>query len=1038
MQRIQRFINYLSAHVNLDYIPLNNWKAVRAQYTEPVKYDYDEETQTINVGDFLINSGTTIFLENKIVIPQEWSTDPVGLEFKVGKPGINTNHEALVSINGKPYHGIDRNRSFVTLPADKVNELNYDVKIELFNPAAQSLDRLNFQNEPAEYAPKPLEILQSQLVRTNAAVERLLYTFKVYFETARLLPDGDLEKSKIVRSLTEISKIVYNENPIKLQDDLWVRSIEDTLIDKLKGTEGYSQGKIHMVGQSHIDLAWLWPLKEAVRKCSRTFSTMSTLLDEYSEFGYAQSQPQAYAFIKEYYPDIYERVKEHISSGRWEVVGGMWVEPDLNIPSGESLVRQLLYGMQFYKDEFNVKPRIEWLPDTFGYCASLPQLLKKAGMEYFMTTKMNWNDTNQFPYDLFNWVGIDGTSILSYLNHGVNEYTHPKEIKEHWDSYKQKTEYPEQMLLYGHGDGGGGVTREMIEYVKRSQSLPGLPSAVFSTAHDFFDGIKKANPKLPTWNGDLYLELHRGTYTTHAHNKRMNRKAEILYREAEVWGSLSNDENLTTNLQDGWKKLLLNQFHDIIPGTSIPEVYEKSNEDYKEIFSIGENVKNHAIESLANQIDTTGDGIPVLIFNSLSWVRSETVNIVGGNELLELNAFDENGRLLKSDIRQLEDNQIELAVFIPDIPKLGYCTIWLKPQQATGQPSSPIFNESWETENYKIKWNSAGEICGLYDKKANREVIKEGEIANQFQLFHDKPTYWDAWDIDPQFEDQPADNPKLISVQVVDKGAIKDIIRFEWKLSNSSIKQDIFFYHHSQRIDFKTNVEWKEDHKLLKVAFPVDVITNKATYEIPFGAIERANHSNTTWERAQFEVCGHRFADLSEGKYGVSLLNDCKYGYDVKGNVLRLSLLRAPKWPDPNADQGSHTFTYSLYPHIGNWVDGGVVKQGYELNNPVLAYITNEHSGSLNSKQSFIEVTSDHVVLDTCKPSEDGKGLILRFYESSGSKEEVNISFHIPVDTVEETNLLEEEAVVLPIKNNTLTTVFKPFEVKTIRIISKK
>ena len=300
---------------------------------------------------------------------------------------------------------------------------------------------------------------------------------------------------------------------------------------------------------------------------------MSTLLDQFPAFGYAQSQPQAYAFIKEHYPEIYERVKAHISAGRWEIVGGMWVEPDLNIPSGESLVRQLLYGMKFYQEEFGVKPRIEWLPDTFGYCASLPQLLRKAGIEYFMTTKMNWNDTNPFPYDLFNWVGIDGTSIVSYLNHGVNEYTHPKEIKDHWDSYKQKGEHPEQMLLYGHGDGGGGVTREMIKYVERASSLPGLPSCRFSTAHEFFDGIKEGQPNLPTWFGDMYLELHRGTYTTHARNKKWNRNAEVLYRDAEIWGSFASLHGGNTNfanLEVGWKLLLLNQFHDIIPGTSIP------------------------------------------------------------------------------------------------------------------------------------------------------------------------------------------------------------------------------------------------------------------------------------------------------------------------------------------------------------------------------------------------------------------------------------------------------------------------------------
>ena len=638
MQRIHRFIQYLGAHQTLETLSIRNWEARRAKYTEPVKYMYEDlESEVINVGDHLIRTGITMFLEQSITIPEEWGDNPVGVEFRVGQPEISTHHEGLLSLDGVPYHGIDRNRSYIPLPGKFSRKHSYDLKIELFNPAAQPIDTLNHQNEPAEYNPAPLILLQSDLVCVNAAVESLLYTVKVYFETARQMQDGDLKKSIIVKALTEISKLMLNEDTHKLQDQDWVKLVEISLLDKLQELNGHSHGKIHMVGQSHIDLAWLWPLKEAVRKCSRTFSTMSTLLEQYPKFGYAQSQPQAYAFIKEHYPDIYERVKAHIASGRWEVVGGMWVEPDLNIPSGEALVRQLVYGMKFYQEEFGVKPRIEWLPDTFGYCASLPQLLRKAGIDYFMTTKMNWNDTNAFPYDLFNWVGIDGTSVISYVNHGVNEYTHPKEIQNHWDSYKQKAVHPEQMLLYGHGDGGGGVTKEMIEYVERSSDLPGLPSCVYSTAHEFFDGVQESNPKLPTWNGDMYLELHRGTYTTHARNKRWNRKAEVLYRDAEIWGSFASFYGGSINtekMEVGWKLLLLNQFHDIIPGTSIPEVYVKSESDYQEILDIGNSEKENAIQSLEKQIDTTGDGTPVLLFNSLSWKRSETVTIKGGPELL--------------------------------------------------------------------------------------------------------------------------------------------------------------------------------------------------------------------------------------------------------------------------------------------------------------------------------------------------------------------------------------------------------------------
>ncbi|CAM3899540.1 alpha-mannosidase [Lederbergia lenta] len=1038
MRRINRFIQYLSGHQRLETLNISSWAARRAQYKEPSKYIYEEsESEMIHVGDQLITTGVTMFLEQSVTVPAEWDDYPVGVEFRVGQPEVSTHHEGLLSIDGVPYHGIDRNRSYIPFPKNRNGKYAYDLKIELFNPAAQPLDTLNHQNEPAEYNPAPLILLQSDLICVNAAVESLLYTVKVYFETARTMSVGDLKQSIIVKALKETSELVLNESEQKLKDQAWVKSIETRLLNKLAELNGYSHGKIHMVGQSHIDLAWLWPLKEAVRKCSRTFSTMSTLLDQFPAFGYAQSQPQAYAFIKEHYPDIYERVKAHIASGKWEVVGGMWVEPDLNIPSGESLVRQLVYGMKFYQEEFGVKPRIEWLPDTFGYCASLPQLLRKAGIDYFMTTKMNWNDTNAFPYDLFNWIGIDGTSVISYVNHGVNEYTHPKEIQDHWDSYKQKSVHPEQMLLYGHGDGGGGVTKEMLEYVERSDDLPGLPSCVYSTAHEFFDGVQKADPTLPTWQGDMYLELHRGTYTTHARNKRWNRKAEVLYRDAEIWSSFASlygASGNTRNMEAGWKLLLLNQFHDIIPGTSIPDVYVKSESDYQEIFKIGSGEKENVLHSLESQINTAGDGVPVLLFNSLSWERSETIIIKGGPELLEVRAYDEDGTLLTSDIQRLEEEELELSVYIPSIPEMGYCTIWLKADHVKKEIETNEFNGHWETDFYQVEWNASGEISRLYDKKAKREVVKSGETANQLQLFHDRPLYWDAWDIDSKFAEQQADQVKLLSVSVIQKGKTKDILRFKWSISQSMLEQDIVFYHHTRRIDFETKVEWKEAHKLLKVAFPVDVLTNRAAFEIPFGTVERATHTNTSWEQAQFEVCGHRFADLSETNYGVSLLNDCKYGYDVKDNVLRLSLLRAPKWPDPGADQGFHEFTYSIYPHEGNWQEANIVRRGYELNHPISVLTTTNHEGVLPSQHSFVKIRGKHGVLDTVKPSEDKRGLVLRFYESGGGREQINMQIAGSLNSAEETNLLEEHISTLAVEDGELVIDLQPFEVKTIRL----
>ncbi len=1047
MERIRRFIRQMEQHTILESVAIPEWSVRRAIYEKPVAYrDLPSEKDRVKVGDWLIDSGMTAFLEASVTIPEAWYGRTTGLAIRPGAKGVATMHEALLRLDGLPYHGLDRNRSYVPLPASGAEKHAYELRIELYNPIAQVRDGLNGQNEPAEYDPAPLYLLQSEAVLMNPAVVSLLFTVKTYFETAALLPEGDVNRARIVEALHRASLALGHGRPEDWQDEASVAAVERTLKEDLRSVQGFTQGALTLVGQSHIDLAWLWPGRESVRKVSRTFSTMSTLLDEFPDFTYAQSQPQAYAYAKEFYPELYERVKAHVATGRWELVGGMWVEPDLNMPSGESLVRQLIYGMKFYDEEFGRRPRIEWLPDTFGYCASLPQLLRKAGLDYFMTTKMNWNDTNEFPYDLFHWTGIDGTSVLSYVCHGINEYTHPKEIRTHWDHHMKKSAHPEQMLLYGHGDGGGGVTREMIEYASRSSDLPGLPAARFGKAHEFFDAVAAANTNLPRWHGDMYLELHRGTYTTHAFNKRSNRKAEVLYRDAEIWGTFAwaGDASAAERweqLERGRKKLLYNQFHDIIPGTSIPEAYVESRDDYRFIFENGAAVRDAALAALADTIDTRGEGTPVVLFNSLSWDREDPVLLEGDLEWSRLGVYDEQGNRVAADVARGADGRSGLVVQIT-VPQMGYRTVWLREEAlpgetASSQPSSAVFDGTWDTPFYLAVWNDRGELTKLYDKVAQRDVLAPGAVGNQWQLFHDRPLEWDAWDIDPQFERQPAEVPVLVSAEAVHAGEVQDTIRMKWTLGGSTIEQDIVFYRRHRRIDFVTHVEWQETHKLLKVAFPVNVLSSKATYEIPFGAVERTTANNTSWDRAQFEVCGHRWADLSESGYGVALLNDCKYGYDVKGGTMRLSLLRAPTWPDPTADRGSHAFTYSLYPHEGDWVAGEAVKRGFELNHPAAARFAIASEGALTSSGSFVTLTARRAVLDTVKPAEDGDGVVLRLYESTGGREAMTIRFDPAVQAMRaatETNLLEEPVRKLDVDAGALRLDVAPYEVKTVRV----
>ncbi|MCJ8013042.1 alpha-mannosidase [Paenibacillus sp. KQZ6P-2] len=1031
MERIRRFIRELSENRWLELIELRSWDITRSYYKLPGEYENSAPYPEGQGLDFFPSKqGTTYFFRTKLQIPAEWTREPFGFVFKSGGEG-------LLRVNGASYQGLDRNHTYVTLDPRVIGD-SPELEIELFDPVPEPVDPLNQQ---AVINP-PITSITSQLVRPNHAVQSLMYTVTIVRDSAVLLPQEDFRRVRLMEVLYRAMDRFVNLDDASVREGSAVSEIEALLKQEVQEVGGNAEGLEHMVGQSHIDIAWLWPVRETVRKASRTFSTVDRLMEEYPEYRYAQSQPLLFAFLKDNDPELFERVKARIAEGRWELVGGMWVEPDLNLPSGESLIRQMLYGQRFYQEEFSKTSNIEWLPDTFGYCASLPQILKHGKVDYFMTTKLGWNDTNLFPYDLFHWVGIDGTPILSYLNHGVNENTLPKDIHDHWLSYREKSRHNEQMLLYGHGDGGGGVTREMLEYIDRSELMVGQPASRYSTAAQFFEGITKADPQLPTWRGDLYLELHRGTYTTHARNKRSNRKAEILYREAELWNSLaqqnmeaSKREAALQQLHEGWKLILLNQFHDIIPGSAITETYETSDKEYNQIFDKGEAGLQEGLQAIAAMIDTSKQdgGIPYAVFNSLGWSRDVVIHIETRQS--EIAVDDEHGMQL-----EIDQEESGISVYVPEVPAFGYKTIWLKTAADTTateavheSAAQTAFDDTWETEYYLVRFNERGEITSLFDKKAGREIVKQGERANRFHFFHDRPTLWDAWDIDTRYEQQPAGEAELLEKQLVLSGRTKDVLRFRWRIGQSEMKQDVIFYHHNPRIDFKTHVSWNEAHKLLKVGFPVDVVTEKATYEIPFGSLERATHRNTSWEQAQYEVCGHRFVDVSEHGYGVSLLNDCKYGYDVQGSTIRLSLLRAPKWPDVNADLGEHDFTYSLFPHQEDWRSAQTVRHAAELNDDVpLRQLKADTAGTRPAAGSLIAMESSHVVLDTVKPAEEGTGTILRFYESSGGREQVGLQWPYAFEDAYLSNALEEPVQKLEAEEGRLTLSFSPYEIKTI------
>ncbi|MDB4868179.1 MAG: alpha-mannosidase [Cohnella sp.] len=1042
MERINRFIREMSEAQWLERTKIRDWEITCATYRLPGQYeDAAPFMDGQDLERFPSKHGTTYFFRAKLELPGHWpdAGGSIGLLFESGGEG-------LLRINGASWHGLDRNHTYVALEPERIGRA-LELEIELFDPVPEPVDPLNRQ---AVIQP-PISSVRSELVWANRPVQSLMYSTTVVRDSAVLLPEQDFRRRRLLDALHRAMDAFADLNDEAVREGTAITRIEAELVGEVHDIGGNAEGTEHMIGQSHIDVAWLWPVRETVRKTSRTFSTVDALMREYPGYQFAQSQPQLFAFLKENDPELYARVKSRIAEGRWELVGGMWVEPDLNIPSGESLMRQMLYGQSFYKEEFGLTSRIEWLPDTFGYCASLPQILKHGGVEYFMTTKLGWNDTNVFPYDLFHWVGIDGTSILSYLNHGVNEHTLPKDIHDHWQSYRQKSVHNEQMLLYGHGDGGGGVTREMLEYIDRSSLMVGQPVSRYSTASEFFEGIAAKRPELPNWRGDLYLELHRGTYTTHARNKRSNRKAEILYREAELWHSLAlpnlsaeRDRDMRSLLHNGWKLILLNQFHDIIPGSAITEAYVTSEKEYKHIFDKGRSNLSTGLRTLAGIIDTSGEGVPYIVFNGLGWERDVLVTVEEVGGLDDMNAFDGQGTRLDMDALGMGENADKriASILVPAVPAFGYKTFWLRKaaapaSAAAGQSAGDdlTLGDVWETETYRVRFNERGEIASLLDKTACREIVNPGETANRFHFFHDRPVLWDAWDIDDRYEEQPAGEAVMLEKSVVLKGVTKDVLRFRWRIHNSEISQDVIFHHRDRRIDFQTHVRWNEAHKLLKVGFPIGVVTDKATYEIPFGALERPTHRNTSWERARYEVCGHRFVDVSEYGYGVTLLNDCKYGYDVQGTTIRLSLLRAPKWPDESADLGEHEFTYSLYPHQGDWRAAHSVRKAAELNADVAFLKVEPKQGALPDSGTFIPYSSEHVVLDTVKPAEDGTGIVLRFYESSGGRSRVSLSWPHPFRRAFLSNALEEETKALDCVGGRLELDFEPFEIQTVKLV---
>ncbi len=843
-----------------------------------------------------------------------------------------------------------------------------------------------------------------------------------------------------------------------------------------------------LTGNSHIDAAWLWPWTETVDVVRHTFGTALQLMNEYPKYTYTQSAAAYNQWMEEKYPTIHQQIVDRVKQGRWEMVGGMWVEPDLNMPDGESLVRQLLIGKHYFKDKFGVDVRIGWNPDSFGYNWQLPQIYKKSGIDYFVTQKMAWNDTNKLPLKLFWWQSPDGSRVLTYFPHDyVNDIDPAKISKDVAIARKLNPGTPVMMHLYGIGDHGGGPTRSMLDSGMRWTAPNRVdPPMRFGTAQDFFSEIETrldtehapmwnykvmaagdahlpAPPagelSLPVWNDELYFEYHRGVFTTQSNHKRNMRQSEEQLLNAEKYSSLAwlfGAPYPHDRLNEAWQKALFNQFHDLAAGSGIGVIYKDAQRDYDVVRWATEEATTNALRTIAARVETgnvqtgsiqTGNasaGAPVMVVNPLAWTRTDlaTVDVQMPASSAGLAVLDAQGKPLPFQelSKDSSTHTYHLLVEATDVPSLGYEVLRVIPNDAPlgNSAATDLQADGLTLENSLLRVTvnkQTGCITSLYDKTAKFESIAEGGCGNQLQAFKDTPQKYDAWNIDADFEKKVTKLDTADSVELIEKGPVRATVRISRTWQNSKFVQDVSLYAGMDRVDVMNNIDWHETHVLLKAAFPLAASAPQATYEIPYGSIERPTTRNNSWEKAKFEVPALRWADLGDGAHGFSLINESKYGYDAKGNVLRLSLLRSPTWPDPVADRGHHQFNYSLYPHSGDWKQALTVRRGYEFNYPLSAFQVEAHEGNLPREHSFIGVTADNVVLTALKKTEDGNALLLRLYEWAGKSDDVQITLPEGASAASLTDLMEKATgEPLAVVNHQIRVPLHPYEIVSVRV----
>lgn len=805
---------------------------------------------------------------------------------------------------------------------------------------------------------------------------------------------------------------------------------------------------LFLLGHAHLDLAWLWDTEETWRAAERTFKSVLNLQRDFPELTFCHTTPALYEWIEKNRPEIFAQIVEGVKTGRWEIVGGMWVEPELNLISGESIARQILYGQRYCEEKFGAISRVAWLPDTFGFNWQLPQFLKQGGIDYFVTQKLRWNDTNQYPHEVFHWQAPDGSRIPSFMSAPIGEGIDPIKMSAYAWEWTKRTGDTNALWLPGVGDHGGGPTRDMLEIARRWARSPFFPNLEFTTAIEYLEQLDKQS--LPVWNDEIYLEFHRGCYTTHGDQKKFNRESESRLYEIELWSSLATllaaAPYPKANLETAWKIVLFNQFHDILPGSSIYEVYQDAFVAGLEFKNICDDISGE--RTLAEQIKLSEPPHPfaqaIVVFNPCNWQRSMTVRsriLQSQSKGQHWKVCDLDGQELPIQVgyfsTELETGKMqfyEVVFQAENIPSVGYRCFWLCPiETTTAKPFIKCQPNEFVLENQFLKVivdPTTGDLVSVFDKAYQREILNGA--GNQLQAYQDSGQYWDAWNIDPNYAEHPLDSSQLISIQNRLWFDLIPSIDVERRLGNSIFRQRYFLNCNSPILQIYTQVDWKERHVIVKAAFPMTVESDYVTYEIPGGVIQKTTKPQTTQEKVKWEVPALGWIDLSDDNYGVSILSDCKHGYDCQSNQLRLTLLRGSEFPDPKADLGSHEFTYAIYPHAGTWQTAQTTRKVYDLRECEAVTLEQaSENATLPPVGSFLDLQCENLIVTALKQSEDNPDeWILRCYECHGKPAELKLKSDFGLILGEPVDLLER-----PTHDS---TQIQPWQVRSFRLKTER